>query len=127
MNRQFIQDYTELRIYQLALDSAHQIYREILTFPNDEKELLSRDLVSASRWICGHLAEAWTLRGSVQGFENTMLQVGARAARMQVWIEIGIQCGYLDAELAQELYQAYSQIRQDALRVMNRASAWTVE
>ncbi len=126
MPKSFIQEYHELRIYQLAFESAMQVFRLISTFPEKEYDLLAKPMLQSARSICTTLAAAWSQRRYHDLFLTNLTQIQSQASTMQVCIEFAILCSYLDPETGQELYQHYVDIEKDALRLIANATAWII-
>lgn len=55
---EFARDYKELKVYQLAFESAMQIYELSRKWPPEEKYSLTDQVRRASRSVCGNIAEA---------------------------------------------------------------------
>lgn len=124
MNRDFVQKYQELRIYQVAFESAMQIFELVQEFPETERRLLREQMVRSSRSVCANLAEAWQKRRYKGAFVAKLNEVEAEAAETQTWLEFAILCGYLDAEVGQELYGRYTEVLAGAARLIENADAW---
>ena len=52
----------ELRVYQLAFQSATQIHEVTKKFPSEEKYSLTDQIRRSSRSVCANIAEAWRRR-----------------------------------------------------------------
>lgn len=65
-------DYHELRVYQLAFESAIQIYEISKTFPAEERYSLTDQIRRSSRSICANLAEAWRKRRYPKSFVSQL-------------------------------------------------------
>jgi four helix bundle protein len=57
-----INNYTELRVYQQAMDTAMEIFQLTKEFPLDERYSLVDQIRRSSRSICANIAEAWRKR-----------------------------------------------------------------
>ena len=51
-------DHRELRVYQLAFDSAVRVYEATKGFPSEERYSLSDQFRRSSRSVCANVAEA---------------------------------------------------------------------
>jgi four helix bundle protein len=120
----FIRSYQELQVYQLAFRCTNQLYLLAQHFPDDEKPLLTRQMLSASRSVCTNLAEAWGKRRYRGAFVAKVSDAQSEAAEMQTWIEIAVQCGYLEAETGQELFGHYRTIFSALERLVENATVW---
>lgn len=106
----FIHSYQELQVYQLAFNCSMEVYRLSRGFPDEEKELLMRQSLRASRSVCANIASAWGKRRYRKAFVAKLSDAQAEAAEMQTWVQIAIRCGYLDCEAGQELFGHYRTI-----------------
>lgn len=126
MENPFVISYRELRVYQAAFESAMQVFEHSREFPAEEQEQLTLFLVRATRLVCTNIAQAWHRRRSQEAFIARLAQAEAEAAVTQVWIEFAVLCGYLDAEIGQELHHGYQEILADLARLIEHSAAWVV-
>lgn len=126
MNRDFIQKHQELRVYQIAFESAMQIFELTQQFPSHEGLLLALKLIQASRSICAHVAEAWQKRRYQRAFVAKLTEAAAKGAEIQTWLEFAVLCGYLDPELGQELHGRYNEVLTGLTRLITNAAAWSL-
>lgn len=126
MSRDFLRTYQELRIYQMAFEGAMQIFELVQQFPAEEQTLLKPQMIRSSRSVCANLAEAWQKRRYRGAFVSKLNEVEAEAAETQTWIEFAIVCGYLDAEVGQELFGRYREILAGTARLIENADAWVI-
>lgn len=122
----FIAHHQELKVYEVAFESAMQVFVASRAFPDEERSLLVFQVLRSSRSVCANLAEAWQKRRYRGAFVSKLNEVEAEAAETQTWIEFAVQCGYLDAETGQELYQRYSEILAGLKRLIDNADAWII-
>lgn len=122
----FISTHQELLVYQLAFEAAMHIFDLAQTFPEAERQLLTEQLLRSSRSVCANLAEAWQKRRYKKAFVAKLNEVEAEAAETQVWLEFATLCGYLEAEVGQEIFHQYRVILASAARLIQQADAWVV-
>lgn len=120
----FIHSYQELQVYQLAFNCSMEVYRLSRGFPDEEKELLMRQSLRASRSVCANIASAWGKRRYRKAFVAKLSDAQAEAAEMQTWVQIAIRCGYLDCEAGQELFGHYRTIFAALDRLADNVSVW---
>jgi four helix bundle protein len=120
----FIHSYQELQVYQLAFNCSVEIYRRSRGFPDEEKDLLTRQSVTASRSVCASIAEAWGKRRYCKAFVAKLSDAQSEAAEMQTWVQVAIQCGYLDGEVGQKLFHQYRIIFAALDRMIADAAVW---
>ncbi|MGG6269692.1 four helix bundle protein [Leptolyngbya sp. AN03gr2] len=126
MENPFVISYRELRVYQVAFESAMQVFERSREFPAQEQDQLTMFLIRASRSVCANIAQAWQKRRSQEAFVARLNQAETEAAATQVWIEFAVLCGYLDAETGQELHHEYQQVLGDLARLSEHSAAWVV-
>ena len=124
MHQDFIHTYQQLQAYQLAFQGAMQLYRLSQQFPPEEDDMLTRQLVMASRSVCANLAEAWGKRRYPKAFISKLNEAEAEAAEVQTWIAFAVACDYLQAEVGQELLGQYRTIFDALGRLVENAAAW---
>jgi four helix bundle protein len=120
----FIHSYQELQVYQLAFRCTMAVYQLSRRFPEEEKPLLTRQTLTASRSVCASIAEAWGKRRYRKAFVAKLSDAQAEAAEMQTWVQVAIRCGYLDPEQGQELFGHYRTIFAALERLADNAAAW---
>jgi four helix bundle protein len=74
-------DHRELRVYQLAFDSAVRIYETTKRFPVEERYSLTDQIRRSSRSVCTNIAEAWRRRRYPKSFINKLSDADGEAAR----------------------------------------------
>lgn len=126
MENPFVISYRELRVYQTAFESAMQVFEQSREFPAEEQEQLTMFLIRAARLVCANIAQAWQKRRNQEAFIARLNQAETEAAATQVWIEFAVLCGYLDAEIGQELHHDYQEVLADLARLIEHSAAWVV-
>lgn len=124
MSQDFIRTYQELQVYQLAFRSAMRIYQLSQQFPPEEDEMLTRQIVAASRSVCTNLAEAWGKRRYRKAFIAKLNDAEGEAAEVQTWIAFAVECDYLNAEVGQNLLGQYRTIFSALGRLVENTAAW---
>jgi four helix bundle protein len=126
MENPFVISYRELRVYQAAFESAMQVFEKSREFPIEEQKQLTPMLLRASRLVCVNIAQAWQKRRNQGAFIARLNHAETETAATQVWIEFAVLCGYLDAEIGQELHHEYQQVLADLARLIEHSAAWVV-
>jgi len=78
------QDYTDLKVYQLAIEAAMQIYELSKKWPVEEKYSLTDQIRRSSRSVCANLAEAWRKRRYPAHFVSKLSDADTEAAETAV-------------------------------------------
>lgn len=120
----FIHSYQELQAYQLAFDASVEAYHLSRRFPEEERDLLTRQTLTASRSVCASIAEAWGKRRYRKAFVAKLSDAQSEAAEMQTWIQFAVRFGYLGNEPGQELFGQYRLIFAALERLIENAAVW---
>ena len=79
-----IKDYRELRVYQLAFESAMQIFELTRAFPREETYSLTDQIRRSSRSVCANIVEAWRKRRYPASFISKLSDADTEAAETLV-------------------------------------------
>lgn len=121
-----IRHFRDLDVYQLSMDAAMRLFELSKIFPREEQYSLTDQMRRSSRSVCANLAEAWRKRRYPKSFVSKLNDAEAEAAESQVWIEFALKCGYVKAELAQELDLMYEHIQGKLVNMINKPEKWTM-
>ncbi|WP_324704984.1 four helix bundle protein [Lyngbya sp. CCY1209] len=113
-----------MNVYQIAFEVAMKLFELSKRFPVEERYALTDQIRRSSRSVCANLAEAWRKRRYRAAFIAKLSDAEAEAAETQVWLKFAVKCGYLDATIAQELYQNYNQILGSLVKIINAPDNW---
>jgi len=100
----------ELDVYQLAFDTAMEIFEITKSFPKEEKFSLTDQIRRSSRSVCTNLAEGWRKRRYKAVFINKLSDAEQEAAETQTWLEFAWKCSYLDEEIFKKLDDRYEHV-----------------
>ncbi len=73
------------------------------------------------------LTEAWRKRRYQAAFISKLSDSETEAAETQTWLEFSVRCGYLDAEVARELYKNYDEIIGTIVGMINHPEKWIIK
>jgi len=118
-------DYHELRVYQLAFESAIQIYEISKTFPAEERYSLTDQIRRSSRSICANTAEAWRKRRYPKSFVSKLSDADGEAAETLVWLDFALRLGYISAEVHATLVGQYNHICSQLTLMIAEPEKWT--
>jgi four helix bundle protein len=110
-----VKDYRELRVYQLAFESAMQVYEITRALPRDERYSLTDQIRRSTRSVCANIAEAWRKRRYPASFVSKLSDADTEAAETQVWLDFALRCGYIDAKAHAELLSLAKVTKQEVL------------
>jgi len=121
-----IRHFRELDVYQLAMESAMEIFELTKRFPREERYSLTDQIRRSSRSVCANLAEAWRKRRYPKAFISKLSDAEAEAAETQVWLEFARNCGYLPPDLMKELDPKYDHVQGKIVRMLTHPEQWTI-
>jgi four helix bundle protein len=122
--RKFVQNHTDLEVYQIAFDVAMRVFELSKKFPVEERYSLTDQIRRSSRSVCANLAEAWRKRRYEAAFVAKISDSEAEAAESQAWLQFAVKCNYLDAEVGRELYLTYNRILGKLVKMIANPSPW---
>ena len=119
-----IRDHKQLDVYQRAFSVAMDIFELSKQFPREETYSLTDQIRRSSRSVCSNLAEAWRKRQYEAMFVSKLTDSEMEAAETQVWLDFAVECDYLDAQKAAEIYAVYNGILGSLVNMRINASSW---
>ena len=126
MGRGFVRRHEDLEVYQLAFDTAMQIFERSKHFPVEERYSLTDQVRRSSRSVCANLAEAWRKRIYEASFVAKLSDATAEAAETQTWIAFAVKCHYLETNTGEELTQTYNRILSMLFNLIQNSKNWTL-
>ncbi len=115
----------ELRVYQLAFQSATQIHEVTKKFPPEEKYSLTDQIRRSSRSVCANIAEAWRRRKYPKNFVSKLTDSDSEATESAVWLDFALHFKYITPELHKELSDRYDHICSQLTIMMSEPNKWT--
>ncbi|MCG2676049.1 four helix bundle protein [bacterium] len=122
-----IRSYKDLRVYQLALDKAMEIFEITKTFPAEERYSLVDQARRSSRSVCTNIAEAWRKRRYKNAFIAKLSDAETEACETQVWMEFAFRCHYISRTMAESLDAAYNKIIGQIVKMIDEADKWLIK
>jgi four helix bundle protein len=122
-----IQSYSELRVYQAAIDAAMEIFHLSKLFPAEEKYSLTDQMRRSSRSVCANIGEAWRKRRYKAAFIAKISDAETEACETQIWLEFALRCNYLGEEKVKDLNERYNHIISQLVLMINDADKWIVK
>ena len=121
-----IRSYSELHVYQNAVEAAMEIFHITKDFPSEEKYSMVDQMRRSSRSVCANIAEAWRKRRYKAAFIAKLSDAESEACETQVWLELAYRCDYLTKALRDKLDNEYSHIIGQLVRMIDEADRWIV-
>jgi len=119
-----VADYKQLRVYQLAFESAMEIFALSKKFPSEERYALTDQMRRSSRSVCANIAEAWRKHRYEAAFVSKLSDSDGEAAETEVHIDFALRCGYLDSRIHARLLDHYDHICRQLTTMMCDAPSW---
>ena len=115
----------ELRVYQLAFETATRIHDVTKSFPAEEKYSLTDQNRRSSRSVCANIAEAWRRRKYPKNFGSKLTDADTEATETIVWLDFALHFGYISPQLHKELTDHYDHICSQLTIMMSEPNKWT--
>ena len=121
-----IKSYSELKVYQLAFESAMRIFELSKQWPKEERYSLTDQIRRSSRSVCGNIAEAWRKRRYPAHFISKLSDSDTEAAETEVWLDFALKCKYLDQKDYSDLKEKYDYICRMLTKMMKHPEQWSL-
>ena len=118
------QNYKELKVYQLAFESAMRIYELSRKWPSEEKYALIDQIRRSSRSVCGNIAEAWRKRRYPAHFVSKLSDADTEAAETEVWLDFALRCDYIPKADPMQLADNYDHVCRMLTKMMADPKSW---
>ncbi|MBU1922592.1 four helix bundle protein [Patescibacteria group bacterium] len=100
----------DLEVYNLAFETAMEIFEISKSFPKEERYSLTDQIRRSSRSVCANLAESWRKRRYKAMFINKLSDSSEEAAETQTWLEFALRCNYIKEGVFKKLDDKYEHI-----------------
>jgi four helix bundle protein len=120
----YFKTHEDLATYQLAFETAMQIFEYSQNFPTAERYSLTDQIRRSSRSVCANMAEAWRKRRYRAAFVAKLSDCEAEAAETQVSLKFAVKCQYLTIEQGRQLYTNYNQILGGLVKMITHPENW---
>lgn len=121
-----IRKHTDLDVYQRGFDAAMKVFRLSQQFPPEERYSLTDQCRRSSRSVCANLAEAWRKRRYPASFVSKLSDSEAEAAETQTWLQFAVECEYVEAAVARDLYAEYDNIIGMLVNMIKKPEDWSL-
>ena len=121
-----IRTHKELKVYQLAFESAMEILEMTKLFPKEERYSLVDQMRRSSRSVAANISEAFRKRRYEKAFISNLSDSEGEAAETQVWLDFSLSCKYIDKETHDMLFDKYDHIIAMIVNMINQPGKWTL-
>jgi four helix bundle protein len=118
----YVKSFRELEVYKLAREVSKEIYILSKAFPAEERFSLTDQIRRSSRSISAQIAEAWGKRRYENHFISKLTDSDSEQLETQHWIEVSVECGYLNSEKSQDLLQICESIGKMLQSMIDKSS-----
>lgn len=102
--------FKELKVYQLAFESAREIFKISKKFPKEETYSLTDQVRRSSRSVCANIGEGYRKRLYPKHFTSKMTDADGEATETSIWLDFALDCEYINLETHTALQNNYTEI-----------------
>src|ERR1700744_4684796 len=102
--------FRELKVYQLAFESARSIRLITMKFPKEETYSLTDQIRRSSRSVCTNIGEGYRKRIYPKHFTSKMTDADGEATETSIWLDFAFDSNYIDATTHKNLQEKYNEI-----------------
>ena len=102
--------FKDLIVYNLAYETAMEIFHLSKNFPPEEKYSLTDQIRRSSRAVCANIAEGYRKRIYPKHFTSKMTDADAETSETLVWLDFAKDCNYIEKERNIDLTSKYDEI-----------------
>lgn len=121
-----IRSFKELKVWQLAMDLAMEIFDLTKTFPNEERFSLTDQIRRSSRSVPSNIAEAWRKRRYSAAFVSKLNDAEGEAAETQTHLEVSRRCSYVADGTVQRLDGRYEELLAMLVEMSSHPEQWVI-
>lgn len=125
--KQKIRAHHDLEVYQMAFNTAMDIFSTSRSFPKEETYSLTDQIRRSSRSVCANIAEGFRKRRYKAAMIAKYSDAETEAAETQVWLDFAYHCQYLDQKKYQDLKQQYDYIIGKLIRMITQPDQWIIK
>ena len=119
-----VKHYKELGVYGLAVEVRRDVFLLSKTWPKEERYALTDQVRRSSRSVGANVAEAWAKRRYERHFVSKLTDALAEAEETVVWLDVALECGYLDEQQHADFTRQCRQICAGLVKMMRNPDAW---
>jgi four helix bundle protein len=120
----YVKSFRDLEVYKLAREVSKDIYMITKGFPIEERYSLTDQVRRSSRSVGAQIAESWGKRRYENHFISKLSDADSEQLETQHWIEVSLECGYLNSEKSQDLLQKCESIGKMLQSMIDKSSTF---
>lgn len=121
-----VNSYRDLDVYRMAMRGAMEIFQLTKRFPQEERYSLIDQVRRSSRSVCANIAEGWRKRRYKAAFISKLSDAETEVAETQVWIEMALNCEYIDAATYTKLHEHYDMVIGKLVKMIDNPNPWLI-
>ena len=121
---EYVKSFRELQVYKLSREVAKEIFIISKSFPREELYSLTDQIRLSSRSVGAQIAEAWGKRRYEKNFILKLTDADAEQLETQHWIEVALECQYLDSVKSGELLSKCESIGKMIYKMIEKSSTF---
>jgi four helix bundle protein len=102
--------FKDLKVYQLAFESATTIFQTSKRFPKEETYSLIDQIRRSSRSVCVNIGEGYRKRIYPKHFTTKMTDADSEATETSIWLDFAYSCEYISQDELHLLQSKYQEI-----------------
>jgi four helix bundle protein len=106
----YVKSFREPEVYKYSREVSKEIFIISKTFPPEEKFSLTDQVRRSSRSLGAQISEAWGKRRYEKSFVSKLTDADYEQLETQHWIEISLECGYINSDTFHPLILKYESI-----------------
>ena len=114
-----IERFSDLEVYQEALELAVEIHRRLEQFPTAETDRIIDQLRRSSAAIGAHVAEGWGRKASVADFRRYLRMALGEIQETKYWLEFSTRLGLLNEAEGRRWWTRYDRLGARTYRLID--------
>lgn len=102
--------FRDLKVYQLAFQSAREVRILSFKFPKEETYSLTDQIRRSSRSVCVNIGEGYRKRIYPKHFSSKMTDADGEATETSIWLDFALDCEYINTAEHSILREKYDEI-----------------
>ncbi|MCE7043131.1 four helix bundle protein [Dyadobacter sp. CY312] len=119
-------DFRDLIAFQKSFDLSMKIFQLSKAFPGEEKYSLTDQIRRSSRSVCANIGEAYRKRRYKAHFISKLSDSDSENSETQVWLLFSKECGYINSEIFDQLYNQSREVGKLLTYMMNHSEKFII-
>jgi four helix bundle protein len=119
-------DFRGLIAFQKGFDLSIKIFQLSKAFPGEEKYSLTDQIRRSSRSVCANISEAYRKRRYKAHFISKLSDSDSENSETQVWLLFSKECGYINSEVFDQLYNQSREVGKLLTYMMNHSEKFII-